>query len=179
MKINEKTKQKHKPTIAIVLILLFLLLGGAFWLYDRWQDSQKDSQNQIEQTYEAPVVNYDPPAEEEVQAGVDIKMNHQQENTTPNSPNLIITSNEIIDGQLRIGTLITDIISDKGSCTLTLKNSTGQTKEFQAKTSTSPTSSLCEGFSIDTKELSSGKWTIELVVKINDQTLTTTKEIEI
>lgn len=179
MKINQKTKKNHKITLIISLILLAILLGGSFWLYDRWQDNKRNNQNPIEQIQEEPVINYEPPTEEEIQTGVDIKNNHQQEKEITNSPNLFITATNIIDDQLQIGTLITDIISDKGTCQLTLQNSAGQTKEFQAKTAISPSSSLCEGFSIDTKDLSPGKWTIKLVVIINDQTLTTTKEIEL
>lgn len=93
----------------------------------------------------------------------------KNEAPNPNTLSGIINYAEVSDGNLNIRNTINQRLSG-GVCSLTLKNlATGKKVTRKADVIADPTASTCQGFSVPTSELSSGRWDIIIEIQSGDQ----------
>lgn len=175
-KITEKNNKKAIFVSIIILIaIISVVSGGIFWKQSQKPD-QKPKEKKDSYTVEEKI-DYKPPTEKQIEAGEDKKEAVHEE--VKNSPNLTITAAGINQNVLQVRVVINDIISNNGTCNLTLTNSTGEIIESEVSTSALPNASTCAGFDIDATNITSGKWTVDVSVSIDNNKLHTTKEIDL
>ena len=187
-------KKSTKKYYLIAAAVIVLLVAGAFTYVYAFNGS-------IFGWKKPPVkdasINYNPPTEEQKQAGENTKdasLNPSEEqkpnntNETPTPPStptpgskstvtLTITAANQNPPSLQIRTEIGALTSE-GTCTLTL------TKGAKAVTRTAgiqalPRISTCQGFDIPLSELSSGQWNVAVHFENSALTADTTKQITI
>jgi len=170
MKLNPKNKKNKKPLIIALVVIAVLALG--YVAYARatniWpfpNDSQ--SSTKVDD------VNYEPPTEDQVDAGDDIKDAANDAVNTPaptGTVEMSITAANQNDGILQVRTLI-QTTSNTGTCTLLLKKgSTEITKSAPVQALSSSTT--CQGFDVPTSELSTGTW--QLTINFKNTTVNST-----
>lgn len=176
MKIKITDKKSNKILIISVLIVVISVVAGAiFWKYSQKPDikpKEKDD-NYVQEEK----IDYKPPTEKQIEAGEDKKEAVHEE--VKNSPNLAITAAGINQNVLQIRVVINDIISNNGTCKLALTNSAGEIINREVSTSALPNASTCAGFDIDATTITSGKWTIDVSVDIDNNKLHTSKEVDL
>lgn len=184
-----KIKRNRFTTTNVILLSLVMvtLLGLGVFAYKKWTASGPSSSDSGNNK-----VNYNPPTDEQTQAGNDIKnstVNSQigkppapgtDGNTQPPTGNTIpvtITAANQSGEKLSVRSLIEAIISN-GTCTLTLtKDATVVTKTSEIQPLAN--SSTCKGFDIPTSELSSGEWRIQLDIASGNMTGTASRTVTV
>lgn len=168
-----KIKKSSNKDFKIIFFVVFSLaiLGLAFVLTcDLLGYSKILINNTPQDENSSSTIDYNPPTDEQKQAGEDIK-NQNIESTTNNDLGISISSKTVDKDVLKIRAIINGAASNSGSCTIKLTNGnlsfTDSTPTF-AITSYS----TCQGFDINTSDLSQGNWQIELSVTINEKTST-------
>ena len=168
MKINKSPKNNKKIiyiVLAIFLSVVILSVIGFYYLQNR----QKNADMQQGQN-----IDYNPPTEDQKQAGEDIKKANQTTISTTFSA--LITATNVSNDIVQIRTIINGIVSNDGVCELSL------TKNDEVIIRTTniyalPSSSTCQGFDINRSELSAGTWSILLTVTINNEITTASGEV--
>lgn len=187
MQIKNSRYSKRKLLIFGLALLALLLISGTYG-YFRWSKISTP----LDPSSDYNKVDYNPPTDDQKQAGQDIKSNSVNSSGKPPAPGtdgdtqphlggntiqVTITAANQDDGVFRVRTLIEPMVGS-GACTLTLtKGSTVVTKtsDIQALAN----SSTCKGFDIPTSELSAGAWHIQLTVSSGGKTDTASKDITI
>lgn len=179
--VKNKSSQKIKIVIATAVVVVFAVTAwmivahaSSSWPFGPAQttNSQVDDTNPLG-------VDRDETTNDADQAGP-TKSPSQYEGTNPNTtPSLtgFISYNSVVDGNLVVRLTIDQALTS-GTCKLTL------TKGGSSITKTSsiianPSSSTCSGFDVPTSELSSGAWTIQIILTSADKTGTITGEVTI
>lgn len=167
---NSKKKRANKTLVIIVAIATLLLLGtGLAIAYFNNALPIKPS-DRIETGTSLEDVNFDTPSEEQVNDGTTKKGESLDEtkpdtSTDPSSGKTIISMSipaiNQTNGMVRITSLIQTVTSN-GTCTLTLSKN-GQEVVKTAPVQALNNSSTCQGFTVDTSELSPGTWQVNLV----------------
>lgn len=186
-------KKSTKKYYLIAVAVLILLVAGAFTYVYAFNGS-------IFGWKKPPVkdasINYNPPTEEQKQAGENTKdaslnspeeqkPNNTNETPTPPTPSpgkkdsvsLIITAANQNPPSFQIRSEIGAVTSE-GTCTLTLtkgSKTVTKTAEVQAL----PRISTCKGFDIPLSELSSGQWNVTLHFENSTLIADTSKQITV
>ncbi|MBQ6486402.1 hypothetical protein IJI76_01580 [Candidatus Saccharibacteria bacterium] len=85
--------------------------------------------------------------------------------TDPNSMNMSITKNEVVDGKYQVRVTIYEILTEPGTCELEMKSANGDYIKRSAKViNAGPDSTSCEGFDIKTEGISSGAYSFTITV---------------
>lgn len=175
-KITDKSNKKAiVVSITLLFIIISIIFGGIFWRQSQKPD-QKPKEEKDNYTVEEKI-DYKPPTEKQIEAGEEKK--EAVHKKVKNSPNLTITAASINQKVLQVRVVINDIISNNGTCKLTLTSSTGEIIESEVSTSALPNASTCAGFDIEATNITSGKWTVDVSASIDSNKLHTTKEINL
>ena len=189
-----KNKSSKKPLyIALAAVSLLVLLGLAWWYY------QTNSVEQNTHNTDTDTVNYEEATEEQKADGEAIKDRVINESPAPSTDETdplpskdpdaphptssnsgisnTLTALEVHDNILYVRNEIPGVYAS-GSCKLILKNGS-QTVTKNAGVQALAKVTTCKGFNIPTSELSSGKWTVNLEVKINNETSSATGEVTV
>jgi cytoskeletal protein RodZ len=178
MKIKTKKKKSLNKKIPVIILVILLLAVGGTLVYVYAFHGTLFGQSKTTSPATTPETKTNS-TDDQKSAGDSIKqtsVNSTQPTTTgtsdsttgKTSTNVTITTAEQAGSTYQIRAQIS-AITNTGTCTLTLtKGSTVVTKtaSVQALASTS----TCEGFNIDTSELSSGNW--QLLLKFENDSLT-------
>lgn len=170
---NRPKKTNKKPIIIMLVIIVFVSLSAGGYLY--WQRPAK--QKPAEKDDYIQKIDLNPSTEEQKKAGADIKKSVNTETVSKNFT-VTITSANATGELIQIRALINGAVTNDGDCVLTLSQS-GNNITKSVKTSALPSSSTCQGFEINRSELSSGTWSIGLVVKIGSEIANTKSEVVI
>ena len=167
MKINKDHRFFTPKKLLITLVIIVLGLGS-YVAYAIFSASRQSSTREFQDS-----INYEPPTDEQKEAG-----DKQKEETISKNDDAASASNNDqrqdikvsytalnqADGQLLVRALI-DTVTNDGVCALTLtKGDVVVTKT--AGTQSGPSSSTCKGFNVLVSELSSGEWTVQLQVEV-------------
>lgn len=190
MKTNRKKQYKSKhatskkwnnilrPIVIIPAIIILSLAGGYIVWRQQFKQAETNQNKEIEEaTTPETKIDLNPPTEEQVEIGQDIK-EHVNEKTQSTIFSITITSAGIHGDLLQIRAVVNGAISNDGVCDLTLTGPSG-TIEKTAKTYALASYSTCQGFDINRTGLSPGKWTINLTVTIDGETATAKSEVTI
>lgn len=176
MKRFQNQKSGVRILVAGTVVLLILAgasiyyvygLGGNLFGWSAKTDStgQKSSNNQDEENPDLPPTTIDenPPTDEQVDAGNDIKdgTNNSQQ---PTDTSLAITSAANDNGKLKIKTLINKVTAS-GSCSLQLTRGGDIRNYDNVDVQALPSYSTCKGFSVNVSDLPSGTWTATVIFK--------------
>lgn len=133
-------------------------------------------------------VNTSPPTREQLEAGEEAKRktieNELDQKTpddsdsTPQQLSVSFTAVNQNGAVVSIRSLIADIVSQSGTCTLTVTNGSNSTTKTAA-TQALANSSTCQGFDIQTSELGAGTWNIQLSVTIDGRSGSTNTTLEV
>ncbi len=190
MNVKRKIKTKNPKTKILIPVVIFLILLTAAGVVLMLNKQQTNDQSPVEESTTANI-NYSEPTEEQVEDGLDMKkqtidQDQQAKEQQPveagqpvvnNQFSTTITTAQVADNMLLVRNEISRLTTE-GECILNLTNGSQKITK-QASIGALARVSTCQGFNIPTSELSKGKWQLELVVKINDQTATDSKEVEI
>lgn len=173
MKITESNRKKsHKKFLIIATILLGVIaMAVGYYIF-------ATTRNPIQTTQTG--TNLSPPTKEQQQAGNSVKEqsinssseNNSSKNTQDSDPNssdnsasVTITASNQNNNVLQVRVLISSVINT-GTCELKLsKNSEVITKSANVQALAS--SSTCQGFDIDTTNLTAGQWSLKVQLTAN------------
>ena len=163
MKIKKNSPLIKKLPLVLTVIAIFALASGVVYAYTQFS-TPKSEQEFTDTTEDG--IDYNPPTEEQIQTGTDIKQEtSDRENETPapaNSLAVSITSTGENQGELHVGVLISSLLSS-GTCSLKLTNqSTTITKTSNIMSANSYSS--CSSFGITYSDLAAGQWTAGVTV---------------
>lgn len=170
MKIKKSSNKNFK--IIFIAILSLAIFGFAVTLTsDLLGYSNVFIDNTPQDEADNSTIDYNPPTDEQKQAGENIKNQNTETSTTNNDLGVSISSKTIEGNTLKLRSVINGAISSSGTCTVKLTSGnlsyTDSTPTF-AMTSYS----TCQGFNISTSDLGKGEWQIELSVTIDNKTST-------
>lgn len=176
MKIKN-TSHKAKFVYWIILVVIVIILGVAAYIYTSRNSTSTDSQK----------VNNSPATTEQIEAGEDIKRSTVEQNEAQTKPNsndpgpdfsVSITAASQNGAMVSIRSLISDTLSQTGTCTLSITNGSKSTTKT-ASTQALANSSTCQGFDIQTSELGAGTWNIQLNVTASSRATSTSKTLDV
>ena len=172
---NSMKKQKNnKHAIRELIIFFAILLIVAITII--FSLNYKAIFNNSVQKNEDSTYDLSPPTEEQKQAGEDIKKQSLENTPTNNELGLSFSSTSQSGSQLKIKVAINGAITNEGTCDLKLEKD-GQKVEQSKPTFALTSYSTCQGFDIETNELTKGDWNVTLSVTINDKVSTINKII--
>lgn len=165
-----KTKKpKNKLRLVLFLLGFAALTTSAITVSDLLGYSEIIIKKDVVKNTDSGSIDYNPPTEEQIQAGEEIKS--QNQNLTTNDLGILISS-KIQDGDtVKIRSIINGTVSNSGTCSISIRNN-GSTYTATAPTSAMTSYSTCQGFNISKAELGSGDWIIDLPVTIDNNTST-------
>ncbi len=166
-------KQKSLGIRALIICLAFLLIIVITIIFSL--NHKTIFNNQVNQNIDTSY-NLSPPTEEQKQAGEDIKKQTLENKSTNNDLGLSFSSISQNDSQLKIKISISGAITNDGTCDLMLEKDSQQLK-ISKPTFALTSYSTCQGFDINTTELSKGDWTLSLSVTVKDKASTINKTI--
>ncbi len=179
MKITPRKGISKRTWLIIIAALALVVIGGAVYA---WYSRSKPSESTSN-------VNTNPPTQEEKDAGNAAKkdtVDTPPAQTTPpprsgsGKTNVAVTISAATqtDTTVQIRGLISTVVDSTGNCTLTLtKGASTVTKT--AGTQALANSTTCQGFNIDTSELSAGDWQITLKYESNTLSGTATGTVTV
>jgi flagellar basal body-associated protein FliL len=159
MKINKNKKNRILKIIA--LITLILVVAIACYLVVVSFMVKKTSDPNTEQKAETPaqVIDETSPTQEQLDAANDIKEEANKNN--PSTESTAITAVASLNEEvIRVQTTINKVTND-GTCTLTFTKGS-ISKIYTAGVQALSSYSTCKGFTVDSSELSSGTWNINV-----------------
>lgn len=144
-------KQKLVP-ISIITTILSVTAGVFFWYI-----SSNHNDNPLT------TINYDPPTQEEINIGTQIKKESvESDQTSKNSQvqtNVSMSLAPVSVSGTVVKIRVTIAGSQTGYCLLTLSGPQGQVVTKSANLQAMASYSTCQGFDVPKTELSSGTWT--------------------
>lgn len=185
MKLKQKNFFTKKKIIITVLALA--LVGGGVYAYSKTHSSPSSSSDSTSKTQtdksQNKEVNKAPATSDQVQAGNDAKLNTVTQNDaqstpTPASFTATITAASQYNGTVSIRTLISGVVSQSGTCNLTITNGS-QKITNSAATQALADSTTCQGFNVPVSQLGSGTWNITITATINGQSASASKTLAV
>lgn len=163
MVVLRKTKKvSHTKTIILGTLAVLILLGAATIAFRQFTKNNQPSASTT-RTATSDGINFDPPTQEEQEAGdkkkEEISKGTDQPSPPPsaNGADVLITYGDVYAGNVEVGAYIANIFEDGGTCKLSLKKGTVEhTATSQGVKNVSTTN--CPALSIVTNKLSPGVW---------------------
>lgn len=180
MRTNKILRQKSKIIyIALATAILLILLGFLFFILEKnniinlLKDNDTNTKDIIESN-----IDYNKPSKDQIDAGNEIKKGSNDQVTSPGDDFNVIISSLYSDNELlHIRATINGIISNSGTCELTIQDLYGnEQKSLVVDTFAMPSYTTCQGFDIYKSEISSNDITVILTVKTEDKTSTVEQE---
>lgn len=168
---TQKIKKDKKNMLIATGIIVFLLICAAVFFF--WYNATRSSSQTKNEDSSTENIDYNTPSDEQVEAGQNAKDKSIEEDKESQqnqglqksiSVSLNATQN---DSQIIVDTLIQDVLNN-GICTLTVSSGSQQITKT-AEVFANPSSSSCQGFSLQKNELPIGNWTIKLTVSSSNQ----------
>lgn len=180
MKIQHKSKRNKLHIIALYGFIAIAFIGLSLFTLEKLKitDFIKLPTNSSILNNNADInqnIDYSEPTQEQKDAG-NVQKNNSDEIQESKVISATISSLTSDNNQVRIKSVISGVVTNSGTCKLTLTKSTGESVEKTANTYALPSTSTCMGFDINRSELSNGNWTATLIVTINNENTTATKE---
>ena len=156
---NKKHQRKNKLPI-VMLILLAILVGSVVFYFLMLANKPNNSSTSDPEAN----INLNPPTQEEIDAGQNIKNANEEKNSNPQIADysMTITSAKQYGQNVEIRSFISDIIKDGGTCTYTFSNDqTSFTKTSPAFADATHTN--CTPLLVPVSEFpSSGTWSLSI-----------------
>ncbi len=175
MRIEHKSKKRWPLVITIATIVIIICAGIGVYATQKFKPNDTKENTTTSSSTDT---NLDPPTNEEIQTGKDIK----EQKVNPSTPvqtteSLNITANNT-DSNIQVRATIASSIQD-GTCTITLTK--GSSTVTKPSVGIQPLSgySTCKGWDIPLSELSSGTWNIEIVAKYQSKVASGKTEVTI
>jgi hypothetical protein len=161
MKYSSTSAQKHSRRTLIIIVVLLLTAGAAFAY---WRLGASD--NPAEQPSDGSLINLDPPTEEDVRSGDEIKEEiiADEEATTPDRPdgqkqsaNVTIVDAAQYDSEIEVRASVTNVLAE-GTCNY--RFSRGSTIIDRQKPATpDATTTICRNLALDRSDFpTAGDW---------------------
>lgn len=175
MKIKPKNTASSK--LVVVLAVLIIIIGG-YLIYanvtDTWPfNSSKKSANTSDEitNTDMPLGDSNNEANDNPKANIPTEFTPPEDGDKPKNDTLtgIINYVGVVDNNLTIRTTINQLLN-LGECRLTLTSESGNTIKETTNITAGPSTSTCDGFSIPKSELTSGEWTILIILKNGNST---------
>lgn len=183
MNIPNKKSSRKKIIIGALLVLVIIAAGTAAYVY-AFQPKEDASSESSSSKPKVNKVNNDPPTDEQIKAGQDIKQESVENSTAPAPSNpstplvVSITSANQNGETVSVRSLVDTVASQAGTCSLVATNGAKSITKTAA-TQAYPNGSTCQGFDIPVSELGMGNWNIKLTVTIGMQTGSATQSLDI
>lgn len=170
MKINKKTvKKKSILIIVVTATALVVLLGyGAYAIANQSWPFASPKSSQISEANTGEATPRDTTSEPTSSPKTPTKNENSDSATPSENFDVTITAAKTSGDNLQVSSLI-KLVTNKGSCTLTLEKGNEQitkTSDIHA----GPSSSTCKGFTVPLSDLSAGTWHLHLSVQSNKKT---------
>lgn len=162
---HKKSRKTRSNLLPLLLLSFLVLLGlgfGYYTLFVKQKDSNSNPTNEVNN------INYNPPTDEEKQAGDQQKETivNQENNQSelPNEANVVIVDASQYDSKIEVRAFVSNIIED-GTCIIKFTmDSYSLTKEVPAYADASTTP--CIAASVDRSEFASvGQWNVVVTYK--------------
>jgi len=185
MKIKTNIIKKRKILIVVIAILVAATI--VYTVYAAvLKHNSTDSSNPTDTSSSSSSnkkVDSSPATPQQVQAGNDTKLNtvnnSAQSGTGSSTPlSVSITAANQNGATVSVRSLIDGIVSQSGTCTITVTNGS-KTYSNTASVQALANSSTCQGFDIQTSQLGTGSWNIQLSVSIGTQTGSVAKSLAV
>lgn len=177
MKITPQSSNKRR-NIILAVILAVVIAGVGIGVYAIQQQSSKSSSTDTNTSDETKsstdeTVNYNPPTDEEIQAGNDTKEQNVNPSTSPGSDpeatsSLAVTANNS-GTDIQVRTTIAASVQD-GSCSVTLTKGSSTVTKPNVGIQALSGYSTCKGWNIPVSELSSGTWNVKVIATYQSKT---------
>lgn len=174
--IKNKHFNRRFIIITISTIVITTLVAGGVYAY-RLQ-TQPSTQTTSPPSSDSSNINYDKPTDEQQQAGNDAKENAVNNDDTPTTSDITITSTNQTDGVLRIRTQI-GAVDDNGTCTLLMTMADAADITMTVGTQTLGSYSVCKGFDIPTTDIKKGVWQATVTYSSGNKTSSATQQIQV
>lgn len=163
---RQKVRSKKIPILLVALLGLLLIAGGIAFATGVFPPKEHDTIDYGEATQEEKAAGDTKKNEtiEQNNVSKDDNSTSEPSGSTNNAVSMRITAMNQSTGTLSIRTII-DTVTSSGTCTLSMKSSSGATHSATASVQALPSSSTCSGFDVPVSELSPGSWTIEIIYK--------------
>jgi hypothetical protein len=150
-----KTKKRGRKNKVLLAIVVLLVAGFIYWVAAIRPSKHAST----------PVggVNYNPPSQQDKQAGEDAKKTVEDRSTGASQNSGLVNANVIITSLTTSGVrgYVSNVFEDGGTCTLTLTK--GTDKITATSTGVADVNkTTCAPISIDQSQLKSGDWTAVL-----------------
>lgn len=186
-----RTKSRRNTSkgkkIAAVIVLLALVGGGViFYMTQRDNDggASKDASSQSDSLGQSRDINYDPPTQEEKDAGnIQKDQNLNRDETTgsgaSSTANVIIVDANQYDDTVEVRGYISNVYAD-GTCTATLTRNGQQTVTRSTEAFKDATTTQCTPIDIPRSAFTqSGDWSLQLAYKSSTASGSATKQVSI
>jgi len=165
----KKTNNKSLVITIILVVILLLGLGVIYFVYQ--QDHDKKTHDKVVDNGVSKV-DYSKPTNDEIQDGQSTKQesieNDKQSQQDDQQP-ISVTLNGLQNGDQVIFDSLAQIVSNEGTCTLTVTSGSSKITKT-ASLFASPSTSSCRGFSVATNELPKGTWKAVLTISADNRT---------
>jgi hypothetical protein len=167
---NKNTKKSNKKYVILTVIILALVAFAIVWFLLFRNESEPE--NSTENTDSSSEINLQPPTDQELQAGDEIKekqppANNDEPEENPESTNqkqdvdVIITDASQYDDVIEVRAYMPGIF-EKGTCSVTMKNG-NETFTIDETAFPDASSTICTNQEIKVSDLpSKGSWTVEV-----------------
>ena len=175
---NMKTKKvKNTKIIVVAATLLAVVVAISLLKFSGLINSIDNGTKNINDNN----VNYNPPTNEQIKAGEDIKGTSNDQATTPDGNFTVAISSLFSDDDyLHVRAIINGAITSSGTCELSVSDSVGNAqKNMSTSTYAMPSYSTCQGFDINKSELTNGNLKVMLKVTINGKVTSAEQEYKL
>ena len=98
------------------------------------------------------------------------KKAEQESETSSDTLDISLSKNEVLDGKYQVRVTIFEVLTETGTCELTMKSENGDEVKRSTKTiSAGPSTTSCDGFDIRTEGIASGTYSFTLTVTVGSR----------
>ena len=176
---NKNTKKSKIKLLSFLLVASLLIsLSGLLYLRTRANTSANNQSSEVISGDSESKINYNPPTEDEQEAGDDIKPDIGSGTNTPNNASVVIVDAGKYDNNVEVRAFVSNSVK-AGSCKFEFtKNSNIVTREVKAAPDASTTQ--CESISIPYEEFgNSGTWKLTVTYTANNLTGKAEQDVQI
>ena len=171
---SRRPRIKYK-TFILIFFSIFIIFALSFFAFEITGIFNLDKQNNKNDSLLTSDINYSEPSNEQIKSSEDAKK-QILENKQNNDLGISFSSISQNNNQLKIKVAISGVVSNDGTCDLVLEKNNQQIK-ISKPTFALTSYSTCQGFDIETSELTKGEWITKLSVTIKDKTSMISKTI--
>jgi len=175
--VPRKQNRKKWLTASIVTFVVLAALATVYVLFFYRRDAPQNQETPEPQ----PTVNYNPASSDQTSDGNTTKekiaeSSKESSIDTTSTVTVVITSAQSSGQNFMVRTTV-DTVNSTGSCTLTMKDTSGHSYQATAQVQALASSSTCQGFTVPLSSLSSGTWNVTIKYTDGSTSGQATKEV--